>query len=125
MDGRQYQCFGMADPGVTPAELAAVAEELAKTSSKVCSSDGSFRIQLTAVRCRRFVGFPYEKAHSPFLRGFFFIVSAYLNAQLDYWSISTTLPPRLWLRRQRTFLVRHQCMSCSYGGGVAESRHDL
>lgn len=37
-----HHLYGEAEPGVAPAELAAVAEELAKTSSKVCDVGGSF-----------------------------------------------------------------------------------
>lgn len=36
MDG--HHLYGDAEPGVAPAELAAVAEELAKTSSKVLAT---------------------------------------------------------------------------------------
>lgn len=39
MEGH-HQYYGMGEPGVAPAELAAVAEELAKTASKVRDSFG-------------------------------------------------------------------------------------
>lgn len=39
MEGNQHQYYGMLDAGMAPAELAAVAEELAKTSSKVRESN--------------------------------------------------------------------------------------
>lgn len=36
MDGPQQLCQGAIDAGANPVELASVAEELAKTSAKVC-----------------------------------------------------------------------------------------